>query len=154
MKSAEASIESAADRQAVFDLWATEDGLCSWMAAEATLDVRPGGAWRWVHDNGAASSGRYVTVDPPDVLEFTYGWESGPITEVTPGSTTVKVTFEDVPAGTRVRVEHTGLTAALAERHLGGWNYFLPLLADAAVTGAVGGTRLPPEPDATTGGQT
>lgn len=149
MKLAEATIDIDAPPGEVFDLWSTEHGLCSWMAAEASLDLRPGGAWRWVHDNGAASSGEYVTVDPPDTLEFTYGWESGPMTEVAPGSTTVRVTFAAIESGTRVRVEHRGLDPQLVERHLGGWSYFLGLLADTAAGRSVPTTRLPVDPAGT-----
>ncbi len=75
---AEATIEIEADQAKVFDLFTTEVGLCSWMAQEATIDLRPGGSWRWVHDNGVAASGEYVAVEPHDRVSFTYGWEGGP----------------------------------------------------------------------------
>lgn len=77
MKLANATIDIAAERDAVFELFTTEHGLVRWMACEATIDLRPGGNWRWVHDNGDASAREYLEVDPPGRVAFTYGWESG-----------------------------------------------------------------------------
>ena len=84
---AAATIDIAAAPDAVFELFTTEQGLVRWMASEATVDLRPGGRWRWVHDNGDASAGEYLEIEPPDRLAFTYGWESGPLDDVPPGST-------------------------------------------------------------------
>jgi hypothetical protein len=61
---ASATIEIDADQASVFDLFTTETGLCRWMAKEASIDLRPGGALRWVHDDGVAAAGEYVDVDP------------------------------------------------------------------------------------------
>ncbi len=140
---AEATIEIEADQAKVFDLFTTEVGLCSWMAQEATIDLRPGGSWRWVHDNGVAASGEYVAVEPHDRVSFTYGWEGGPYVEMRPGSTTVEVTFEPIGGRTRVVVEHAGVPSAFVEAHQGGWTYFLGLLADVAAGRATPGIRLP-----------
>ena len=140
---AEASIHINAPQQAVFDLFTTEHGLCTWMAKEAAVDLRPGGRWRWVHDNDVAASGEYVEVDPHGRVSFTYGWESGPFADMGPGSTTVEVTFEPTGSGTDVTVTHRGVPEAFREQHQGGWTYFLGLLADVAVGRAVEATRLP-----------
>ncbi|MEM1332864.1 MAG: SRPBCC domain-containing protein, partial [Actinomycetota bacterium] len=99
---ANAWIHIEASQQRVFELFTTEAGICSWMAKEASIDLRPGGAWRWVHDNDVASSGEYVEVLPYDSVTFTYGWESGPYADVAPGSTTVEVTFVPTGSGTEV----------------------------------------------------
>lgn len=135
-----ASIHIEAPQREVFDLFTTVQGLCSWMAKEAAVDLRPGGRWRWVHDNGVASSGEYVEVDPYDRVTFTYGWESGPYTEMAPGSTVVDVRFAPTDSGTEVTVTHTGVPDAFREAHRGGWTYFLGLLA-----GVVRGDALPSE---------
>ncbi len=133
MKLAEAEIEIAAPPAAVFALFTTESGLCRWMAAEASVDLRPGGAWRWVHDDGNACSGTYLAVEPPERVSFTYGWESGELADVPPGSTQVDVTFEPTAVGTRVRVAHAGLADRLATRHAAGWAHFLGELAGTVI---------------------
>lgn len=140
---AEASIHIEAPQREVFDLFTTEQGLCSWMAREAAVDLRPGGRWRWVHDNDVAASGEYVEVDPYGRVAFTYGWESGIYADMGPGSTTVEVTFEPTATGTEVRVSHSAVPEAFRMAHLGGWTYFLGLLADAARGRDLPATRLP-----------
>lgn len=132
MKLAAHSIEIAAEPAVVFDLFTTEAGLCEWMATDASLDVRPGGRWQWVHENGNTCSGEFVEVDPPHRLTFTYGWESGRFIDVVPGSTLVEVTFESTEVGTRVDLTHSGLTDERAADHTIGWAYFLGRLADTA----------------------
>lgn len=140
---AEASIHIEAPQREVFDLFTTEQGLCSWMAKEAAVDLRPGGRWRWVHDNDVAASGQYVEVDPYGRVTFTYGWESGPYADMGPGSTTVEVRFEPTDSGTDVTLTHTGVPEAFREAHLGGWTYFLGLLADVTRGARVPTPRLP-----------
>ncbi len=140
---AEASIHIEAPQRAVFDLFTTERGLCSWMAKEASVDLRPGGAWRWVHDNDVAASGEYVDVDPHDRVVFTYGWESGPYADMGPGTTQVEVTFEPADPGTTVTVRHGAVPAAFRDAHRGGWGYFLGVLASIAAGDAAPEVRLP-----------
>lgn len=132
----EKQIHIDAPRTRVFELFTTTDGLQSWMAAEAEVDLRPGGAWRWVHDNGHAVGGHYLLVDPPERLAFTYGWETGPFAAMAPGSTKVDVTFDDVDGGTVVSISHSAVPTDFVDRHLAGWTHFLGLLADVAADGA------------------
>lgn len=143
---ASASIEIDADQASVFDLFTTESGLCRWMAKEASVDLRPGGAFRWVHDNGVAASGEYTAVDPHDRVIFTYGWEGGPYAEMGPGSSSVEVSFEAIDTGTRVTVEHSGVPSAFVDAHQGGWSYFLGLLSEVADGAQLTGVRLPTPP--------
>ena len=140
---ADASIHIGAPQAAVFDLFTTAQGLCSWMAKDAVVDLRPGGQWRWVHDNDVAASGEYVEIDPCDRVVFTYGWESGPYADVGPGTTLVDVRFEPTDAGTTVTVRHSGLPDAHVAAHAGGWSYFLGVLASVAAGGSAPSTRLP-----------
>ncbi len=136
MMLANATIDIDARPEAVFELFTTERGLVRWMARDASIDLRPGGAWRWVHDNGAATSGTYLEIEPPTRLAFTYGWESGEFADVEPGTTRVDVTFEPIDGGTRVTVAHAGLPARHVDRHAAGWSHFLAVLA-AVSTGDV-----------------
>lgn len=140
---AEASIHIDAPQRAVFDLFTTEEGLRSWMAREAVVDLRPGGRWRWIHDNDVAASGEYVEVDPYRRVSFTYGWESGPYADMGPGSTTVDVRFEPSGSGTEVTVTHTAVPEAFRTAHGAGWAYFLGLLADVARGRSTPAIRLP-----------
>ena len=132
MRLAEATIDIAATPARTFELFTTEDGLCQWMARTASVDLRPGGAWRWVHEDGAACSGEYIDVEPPERLSFTYGWESGRFDDVPAGSTRVDVAFEPIEGGTRVTVRHAGLVGDRPERHTVGWTHFLGVLRTVA----------------------
>jgi uncharacterized protein YndB with AHSA1/START domain len=134
MQLVDTDIDIEAPPHLVFDLFTTADGLTQWMAAEASVDLRPDGSWRWVHDDGNACSGSYELIDRPHRLTFTYGWERGPFVDVQPGSTRVDVTFAAIGSGTRVHLRHEGLVGERAEQHTGGWTHFLGVLATLAPT--------------------
>ena len=116
----------------MFDLFTTESGLREWMATDATVDLRPGGPWRWVHEDGNACSGEFIEIDPPSRLSFTYGWESGEFADVAPGSTMVEVSFVPTATGTRVAVVQRGLVGDRITNHTIGWTHFLGRLAGVA----------------------
>lgn len=140
---ANATIEIAAPPDAVFDLFTTAVGLERWMAREASVDLRPGGSWRWTHDNGDTSSGEYLEIERPTRLAFTYGWESGGLAEVGPGSTRVDVAFDAVDVGTRVTIFHAGLPSNVVDRHSAGWAHFLGVLSEVCVGVAAPDPNLP-----------
>lgn len=121
----------AAPVDVVWSLISTSDGLCDWMAVEASVDLREGGAIRWVHDNGWVVSGTIVEVAPMRRLRFTYGWESGGFPVPLESSV---VTIELTARGgvTDLTVRHEGLTPAMADQHTGGWKMFVERLALAA----------------------
>lgn len=115
----------------VFALLVDPELFVLWMADDATLDPVPGGTVRWTHPNGDAVSGRYVEIDPPHRLVFTYGWER-PEVEIPPGSTTVEISLTSRPDGaTVVRLVHSGLRDA-ADAHQGGWRHYLDRLRRTA----------------------
>lgn len=132
MRLADITVEIAATPETVFDLLTTSDGLCEWMAVEAEVDARPGGRWRWVHENGNACSGEYLALDRPHRLSFTYGWESGEFDDVAPGSTRVDVSLEPIASGTRLALVHRGLPERRVDAHRGGWQHFISRLAARA----------------------
>jgi uncharacterized protein YndB with AHSA1/START domain len=86
---------------------------------------------------GQYCEGKYVIVDQPRRVVFTWGW-SDPGMGVPPGSSTVEVTFEPEASGrsTRLRLVHRGLPDSDRERvlHDDGWTRFLARL-QAVVTG-------------------
>ncbi len=101
-----------------------------WQGISAELDAQPGGRYRVEVLAGGFASGRFVTVDPPRRLVFTWGWEGDP--DVPPGSSTVEVTLEADQEETIVRLRHSGLPSAAAiEQHTEGWNHYLGRLAVA-----------------------
>lgn len=122
----------------VFDLLTDPELFVLWMAEEATLDPVPGGVVRWTHPNGDSCSGRYVEVDRPSRLVFTYGWERADV-QIPPGSTTVEITLTVRPDGaTHLRLVHRGLGDAAAEAHQGGWGHYLDRLRRTAEGESVG----------------
>ncbi len=118
----EVMISAARDR--VWDHLATADGLTRWMAIDAEVELQPGGVITWTHANGATMVGRFVQVDPPSRLAFTYGWV-GDLMGVSPGSTIVDIELTELEAGTCVTVVHRGLPDDAADDHRTGWNHFL-----------------------------
>ena len=74
-------------------------------------------------------SGRFVTIDPPSRLVFTYGWESGGVPGVGPGSTRVEITIVARGSGSRLKVVHS-LPSEAAPDHRRGWRWFLGRLAE------------------------
>jgi len=112
-----------------------------WMVEDATLEPAPDGIIRWTHPNGDTVSGRYVEVDPPRRLVFTYGWERAEV-QIPPGSTTVEIDLVDQDDGTTmVTLVHSGLEAGAADAHGGGWAHYLDRLRRTA-----GGECVGPDP--------
>jgi uncharacterized protein YndB with AHSA1/START domain len=116
----------------VFEMFVDPELFVLWMADEAILDPAPGGIVRWTHPNGDTVAGRFVEVDRPHRIVFTYGWERAEV-EIPPGSTTVEIDLTPHPDGTTtVRLVHRGLTDAAADAHQGGWAHYLDRLRRAA----------------------
>lgn len=125
-----------ASRERVWRAWTQPDAIVRWhgpqfyRAAEFSGDVRVGGAWRAclksddVENVDLWQSGRYLVVDPPERLEFTFAWET-PDHEDGPGvQTHVVVRLEALAnGGTRMHFRQTGfLSERSAMSHSAGWN--------------------------------
>jgi uncharacterized protein YndB with AHSA1/START domain len=113
-------------------VWAhltTADGLTRWVGPFAEADPVAGGVVRWSHPNGATVVGRFVELDPPRRLVFTYGWEDGRL-GVPPESTTVEIDLREEDGLTTVRLVHRGLPPAVVPDHEQGWAFFLDILRD------------------------
>ena len=82
----------AAPPDVVYSLLTTAEGLCAWMAAEATVEARPDGAIRWRFENGDVVRGAFVSLDRARRIEFTYGWEVG-FDDIPPGATTARASL-------------------------------------------------------------
>jgi uncharacterized protein YndB with AHSA1/START domain len=115
----------------VFDMFVDAEKLVRWIGISADVEPRPDGRFRFEVVPGHYCEGRYVTVDRPHRVVFTWGW-SDPSMAVAPGSSTVEVTFEAECSGrsTRLRLVHRGLPDSERGRvlHDDGWARFVARL--------------------------
>ena len=131
----ERELEIAARPETVWELLTDPNEATRWMGLEAAFDLRPGGAYRVEVIPGNVAIGKFVEIDPPHRLVYTWGWESGTGGSVPPGSTTVEFDLiESAGGGTIVRFRHSDLPSReSAESHGHGWDhYFERLVAVAA----------------------
>ena len=129
MRLASHQVRIAAPIEVVWAHLTTAEGLVRWVGPAATADPAPGGALRWTHPDGSTVVGRFVEVDPPRRVVFTYGWEDGRM-GVPPGSTTVEIDLVEEDGATTVRLVHHGLPPETVADHQRGWAYFLGVLGD------------------------
>lgn len=128
----EREIRIAARPEVVWSFWVDPSRIVRWMGRTATLEPRPGGEFRVDYGNGNVVSGRYVELDEPSRLVFTWGWED-PAEAVQPGGSVVEVELAPDGEGTRLRLRHSGLPdGAEVAGHAEGWDYFLSRLVEAA----------------------
>lgn len=103
----ELDIEAAPET--VFEFFVDPAKLTRWLAAEATLDPRPGGVCHLVQTGAGPDhpqyyvEGEFLEVDAPKRVVFTWGF-SNPDAGVRPGGSTVQVTLSPIDTGTRVRL--------------------------------------------------
>jgi uncharacterized protein YndB with AHSA1/START domain len=128
-------IKIDAPREVVFELLTSAQGLLTWIAVEAECEAVPGGVIRWRHQNGAIMSGRFVVIERPSRVVFTYGWERGAV-DVPPGSTRVDIELEEHGGVTQLRLVHSQLPTGVADEHRHGWQWFLGRLAERSAGGA------------------
>jgi uncharacterized protein YndB with AHSA1/START domain len=120
-------IEAPAD--VVFDMLTDAGLLTEWMAAEARVDRRPGGEFRWIYENGDVVLGHFVEIDAPHRLVLAYGWERPASRGIPPGSTEVEITLDEEAGATLLRLVHRGLPATELGSHRYGWEHFFGRLA-------------------------
>jgi uncharacterized protein YndB with AHSA1/START domain len=102
-RSVEMELFLRATPQRVFDAFATPEVLKSWMRlAEAQIDPRPGGYWRYQWRGGDVADGTVVAYEPPHRLVT--DWHEAPNLHDT--RLTIEITAED--AGTRLRLINSG----------------------------------------------
>src|SRR5215831_10798841 len=117
--------------EALFALWVEPEYLARWWAPDGyeasalDLDVRPGGRWRIVlrgaDGREIAMGGVFQIVEPSRRLAFSWAWDEAPATH---GNVTqVTASFEPVPGGTRLLLEHQNFASQDArDRHTSGWS--------------------------------
>jgi uncharacterized protein YndB with AHSA1/START domain len=122
-------VDLAAAPEEVFRHLTDPVAMIRWMGQHATLKPVPGGAFE-VDVNGVPVRGRYLEVDPPRRVLVSWGVAGN--AGLPPGATEVEFTLTPIPAGTRLRLVHRGLSAGEQEIHATGWPHFLARLASAA----------------------
>ena len=121
-----------APRDVVYKAWTTAEGFRQWMcpgdvvSAEATLDVRVGGAFRIVMKSDTAEhvhTGVYQVVEPSAKLAFTWNASNHPPTRVI-------VEFLDHGDESEIVITHEEFTVPeVARRYEGGWGTIVDKLA-------------------------
>ena len=122
----ELQLEVDASRDAVFALFASEDGLRRWLDA-ADLEPRVGGALR-IRMRDATASGRVLALDSPQHISFTWEWAGGS------AASAMVVAFDAIDHGPRshVTLRHIGLRSqAELDLHNELWRYWLERFAEA-----------------------
>jgi uncharacterized protein YndB with AHSA1/START domain len=112
----------------VYSFFTDRERWLSWQGVQAEIDPRPGGVFRMNVRGDGWAAGRFVTVDPPRRIVFTWGWE-GDASPVAPGSSTVEIILEpDGDDATLLRLIHRGLPLPAVDLHRDGWNHYLDRL--------------------------
>lgn len=133
----------------VFPYFTVAEKYLMWKGLEAELDARPGGIYRVHMGRGASVEGKYLVVDLPRRVVFSWGWSRAEglpagMAEVPPGSTTVEIDLIPDGDGTIIRLRHSDLPGDEAEVfHQWGWATFLERLEKVCVGGDPG-----PHPEA------
>jgi uncharacterized protein YndB with AHSA1/START domain len=129
------SIDIAATQEQVFDYFVRPELLVRWMGDFARLEPSAGGLFS-VDINGVLIRGNFVRLERPNLIEIAWG-EAGNAA-MPPGATRLVVSFAPCEVGTRVTLEHNGLTPGEAKKHAMGWPHFVERLAVAARGGEPG----------------
>jgi uncharacterized protein YndB with AHSA1/START domain len=124
-------VRIAAPPEVVFPYFTDPARMVSWMGIAALLDPRPDGTFR-VETNGRdVALGRYLEVEPPRRVVFTWGFE-GTDRLLAPGSTRVEVVLERDGDGTLLTLSHHDLSDEARQAHEEGWSHYLARLHVAA----------------------
>ena len=118
-----------------FALITEPERMRRWLTVTAAVDLRAGGTYRWTVNPGHVAAGTYREVEPGRRVVFGFGWEGE--SDLAPDSSTVTITIEPVDGGSRVTLEHDGLTPEQAERHAQGWAHYLGRLETLGAKGEV-----------------
>jgi uncharacterized protein YndB with AHSA1/START domain len=121
--------------EVVFPYLVDPELIVRWMGERAELDATPGGSL--VLDvNGVPVRGRFLVVDPPHRVVFTWGVAGND--DLPPGSTTVDIRLRADGEATVVELAHRDLPEDQFEQHRIGWGHFLSRLAVAGPGGDAG----------------
>jgi uncharacterized protein YndB with AHSA1/START domain len=129
----EREIAIAASPETVWEFLVDPDKAVRWMGTAATFEVRPGGLYRVDVVPGNTAAGKFVEIDPPRRLVYTWGWEASSAGSLAPGSTTVEFELIENDGGTLLRFRHSDLPSReSADSHAHGWDHYFERLAMVA----------------------
>lgn len=119
----------AASTETVWAHWTEPDRMAAWWG-ETEVSPEVNGAIRvQMPGGGPVMLGRYLVLDPPHHLSFSFGWEAHDVgTPLAPGSTVVDITLEADGADTVLTLVHRSMPATHAADHRRGWERHLPNL--------------------------
>jgi uncharacterized protein YndB with AHSA1/START domain len=128
----------------VFGFFTDPARYVRWMGSEADLEPVPGGVYRVLMADGFSAAGRFLAVEPPHLVVFTWGFADDEAASRTKGgeaggagasampagSTRVTVTLAGTEDGeTLLTLRHENLPSPeLREGHDVAWNTYLPRL--------------------------
>ena len=146
-----------APRELVFKLWSEPQHTIRWMgprdypATSYEQDFRIGGEWRGCLTGGPEShepggqlwqGGKYLEIDPPGRIVFTFQWDDGP-------ETTVTVNFTELDGKTHMHFHQTPFEdVSNRDGHVEGWGSSFDRLAElagsmtATVLNGTGGAQI------------
>lgn len=119
--------------ETIFSFFTDPQRWLQWQGVDAVVEARPGGVFRINVTGDGYASGRFVEVDPPRRIVFTWGWEV-PDLRVPPGSSTVEISLEPEDGVTVVQLIHRDLPEHAIEPHRTGWEHYVERLS-VVVTG-------------------
>lgn len=137
----------------VFGFFTDPARYVQWMGSQAELEPVPGGVYRVRMPDGFEAAGRFLEVDHPHLVVFSWGFaddqvaartkhaggEPGGAAAMPAGSTRVTVTLQEEDGGTRLTLRHENLPSPeLRDGHDVAWNTYLPRLAVRAAGGDPG----------------
>jgi uncharacterized protein YndB with AHSA1/START domain len=134
-------LQIGASPETVWEFLVDPQKMVRWMGLSASLDARPGGAYRCDVIPGHTATGEVVAVEPPHRLVFSFGWEPGEEgpNPLPPGSSTIEIRLEPRDGGTHLTFTHFDFpNAEQAARHEVGWDHYLGRLDVAAAGGDPG----------------
>jgi uncharacterized protein YndB with AHSA1/START domain len=135
----------AAPCATVFAYLTDPEKILSWMGAEASTELRPGGLYliKGVGGNSVnVARGAFREVVPVHRLAYSFGWEGRD--EFPPESSLIEIDLIDQDGGTLLRMTHSGLpNERECEAHKRGWAHYLGRLSTAAGGGSVPVDRGP-----------
>jgi len=124
------TVRIGASPEVVFPYFTDPALLVEWIGEWADLHPQVGGVFA-LDVHRVPVRGRYLTVDPPHRVEFTWGI---PGNDVLPaGSTRVEVRLTPDGEDTLVELTHHALPAVQIEPHRAGWTTFLTHLSQIRV---------------------
>lgn len=127
-----ASVVVDAEPAEVYEYFTIAEAMVLWMGQYSSLNPVPGGEFA-VDVNGTSVRGRYVELDPPHRLVFSWGFIGSDV--LPPEMSSVEVLLRPQGSGTRIEIVHSNLPRGEASKHAPGWRHFLQELARVVPVG-------------------